>query len=121
MTTDVCALPSWLAGILAKRPETGLLIHAMLIAGLQRGHVTAEDVHHIPVSHPNCRGAAMKMLRHAGFTKGAEITGATAASKGHYLHKWVLTDRLLAQSILRAMSGHVLPRQPATGQLELAV
>ena len=59
----------WLKGIIKKRPETVLVLHALVLAGLNAGRCTAEDAHHISVGHPNCRGAAMKLLGSMGFVK----------------------------------------------------
>jgi len=69
--------PSWLSGIVSKRPETVLLLHALVLTGIRKGEVTAEDAHHIPVSHPNCRGAAMKLLANCGFSRGTPRKGTT--------------------------------------------
>jgi len=84
--------PDWLDKITRKRPEVILLLHAMVLHGRKHGHVTAEDVHHIPVSHPNCRGAAMKYLGKMGFVKDQVIRGSTEQSHGHWLMRWKLDD-----------------------------
>ena len=112
----------WLTGIIAKRPETVLLLHAMLISGLRKGRVSAEDAHHIPVTSPNCRGAAMKLLGKCGFKKDYPIKGSTRPSHGHWLWQWVLYDAPRATAILGRLRGTAvaLSNEPAP-QLELCI
>ena len=117
-TTD---LPRWLTGISAKRPETVLLLHAMILTGLRRGRVSAEDTHHIAVTHPNVRGAAAKLLPGCGFRRGQEIAGQTRKSHGHSLHEWRLDDYGRARRVLDAMRGAVLALPQDNGQLDLAL
>jgi len=98
-------LPSWATHMLRKRPEVALLVFAMISHGIRNGKVTAEDAHHIPVTHPNARGVSVKYLARCGFEKGQIITGSTKQSKGHYLCEWILSDYRLAKSIIDGMSG----------------
>lgn len=109
MTTQ---LPSWLRGITAKRPDVALLVHALIVAGLRQGYVTAEDGHNIPVSHANVRGAAMKYLRHAGFAMDpTPLRATTRQSHAHWIFKWVLRDTTQARAVLQALSSTVTKLQ----------
>jgi hypothetical protein len=112
----------WLTGIIAKRPETVLLLHAMIIAGLRKGRVSAEDAHNIPVTHPNTRGAAMKLLGKCGFKKDYPFQGTTAASHGHWMFMWTLYDAQKAKAILGRLRGTAveLGKEPGP-QLEMAI
>jgi len=79
----------WLEGITRKRPETALVLHQLLITVRRKGSCTAEDAHNIPVTHPNVRGAAMKLLGKCGCCKrDVPIRGTTKESHGHWLHVW---------------------------------
>ncbi len=111
--------PDWLCGIIRKRPETVLLLHAIVLAGLRNGRVTAEDAHHISVSHPNCRGAAMKLLGKFGFVKTEPIRGTTDVSHGHWLMVWELRDRSKAEALVRHLARSVQSMEPS-GQMDLA-
>ena len=99
--------PDWLTGITRKRPEIPHVLHALVLAGLKKGHVTAESAHHIPVTHPNSRGAAMKYLREWGFVMGDVVRGTTKQSHGHWLHRWILKDRQKAEELVAALTYRV--------------
>ena len=116
--TDLSKDIEWLQGMIKKRPETLLVLQALVLTGMSRGKVTAEDAHHIPVSHPNCRGAAMKYLARFGFVKDRPIKGTTKASKGHWLWEWRLDNRARAQSLINHVQRAVIKIEPS-GQLEL--
>ena len=105
--TAQAELPSWVTGITRKRPEVAELVYAMIRHGIMHGQVTAEDVHYVPVTHQNTRGAAAKYLRHAGFTAERLATGTTRKSHGHYMAVWKLTDHALARRILDSMAQRV--------------
>lgn len=111
--------PDWLTGIVKKRPETILLLHALVLAGINKGRVTAEDAHHIEVSHPNVRGACMKLIGQFGFVKtDAPIRGTTPQSHGHWLRVWELQDRAKAQALIRHLS-HAMAGIKPSGQMDL--
>ena len=113
---------AWLTGIIKKRRETILVLHALVLAGLKKGRVSAEDAHHIPVSHPNCRGAAMKVLHHAGFEKSYPFQGKTPASHGHWMFMWTLYDVGRAQAVLNRLEGAVTDiRAKPIDQLNLGI
>ena len=113
----------WLDGIIRKRPETVLLLHALVLIGLRKGCVTAEDGHHIPVSHPNCRGAAMKLLAKSGFVKEFPTRGSTEQSHGHWLFRWRLEDVQQARQVVNRLNHAAaqINSEPRTGQMLLAV
>ena len=108
----------WLEAMVKKRPETLLVLHALVLSGIRTGHVSAEDAHHIPVSHPNCRGAAMKYIHRFGFVKDCLMKGTTKQSKGHYLWRWVLQDRRQAERLMIHVRQFVASIEP-DGQLML--
>jgi len=87
------ASPSWLTGIIRKRPEVGLVLHQLLLTIRRNGVATAEDAHNIAVSVPNVRGASMKLLGRCGCAKNpVPVRGTTRKSHGHWLHQWVISD-----------------------------
>jgi len=92
-------------------------------AALERGQVTAEDAHCIPVTNPSIRGAAMRRLRAAGILEKQDVAyGSTDRSHGHVMFKWTLADAIAAQSMLRRFSAAVLHvESKTTGQLLMAV
>lgn len=100
-----------------------LVIHLTRIA-LERGEITAEDSHCIPVkkSH-SIRGAAICSMRGLNIIRAITVTqGTTKASHHHTMYRWQLADPLAAQSLLRAAQKAVLHKKPETsGQLLLAV
>ena len=99
----------WLQGIVQKRgAEVGLILQQLLIMGRAKGKVTAEDAHNIKVSHPNVRGAAMKLLYKCGFVKDTPIQGTTKASHGHWLWVWKLQDDMQAQSVCNDITETIL-------------
>ena len=95
---------NWLEAVTRRRPEVAQLVHAMLVAGIRNGRTSAEDAHHIPVTTPKARGAAMRYLRSCGFVKGEEFLGRTKASKGHSLHWWHLKDYDRAKKVLDTLA-----------------
>lgn len=81
-----------------------------LRVGLNKGELTAEDLHHIPVVNPNVRGAVMKALRRGGlFEKGGFTYGTTEQSHGHVMCRWILSDRIAAITILRKAQRMIVP------------
>lgn len=112
--------PSWVEGVARKRPETAIVLQTLIMAGIRRGHVTAEDAHHIPVSHPNVRGVAMKLLAKCGFAKEYPTRGTTENSHGHWMFVWKLSNHSAARSVLDRIVRIVVPARPQpTGQMEL--
>ena len=93
-------LDGWVRGMIAKRPETALVLHALLLRLRERGECTAEDAHGIAVSHPNVRGTAMKLLRKCGAVKTVPTTGTTSRSHGHVLFVWKVEDYELLRGVL---------------------
>lgn len=92
--------PDWLDQIMANRPEVLLILHALVIAGIHGETITSENAHCIPVSHPNCRGAAMKLLRNVGFAKVGFSYGTTDISHAHVLGQWRMIDQHKANVFL---------------------
>lgn len=97
-------IPSWVTGMTMKRPEVAQLVHSMLVYALQHGCVTAEDVHYIPVTHPNSRGVAAKYLRRCGLIPDRILTGRTRKSHGHFLYRWIVEDYEKLNGILSVLS-----------------
>ena len=118
--TENTALPAWCRGVIIKRPEVVPLLDILVRKGMARGCVTAEDGHVFPVSHPNVRGCAMKLLRNCGFERAQIAYGTTRKSHGHVLFQWVLTDSRLAQEFLNSVRGVVL-KLTAPAQMEMPI
>lgn len=94
----------WLAPMVEKRPEVALVLHALLLHLQSHGSCTAEDAHHIPVSHPNVRGATMKLLAKCGAVKGDVVErGTTKDSHQHWLFRWRIADIRQVWSVLNSM------------------
>lgn len=100
-------LESWVVGMVLKRPETALVLHALLLRLREKGEVTAEDAHDIAVSHPNVRGTAMRLLRKCGAEKTVPSYGTTRRSHGHVLFKWTVKDAARVRAILARLGSLV--------------
>ena len=112
--------PSWLQGITRKRPETAQIVYAMIHHGITHGHVTSEDVKHVPVTSDKVWGAAAKYLKHCGFDKGPVVEATLKAAKGHLIRKWILADYNRAKRILDHMAADLCKIEPKeTAQLNL--
>lgn len=99
--TKVAQDDDWLERIMSNRPEVLLLVHALVLAGIEGKPITSEVAHNIPVSHPNCRGAAMKILRNVGFAKTGFDYGTTPDSHAHTIGVWKLIDQYRANRFLQ--------------------
>ena len=111
----------WWEDLYAKYRGTELcvLYFEALRKGLQKGSITAEDLHGISVVNPNIRGAVMRGLRRSGlFEKEAIAFGSTEASHGHTMFRWRLTDHVAAKTILYRCAGFVTNRkEESNGQI----
>jgi hypothetical protein len=88
--------------------EMAVLLAEALRIGLQKGSVTAEDLHHIPVVNPSVRGAVMKALRRGGLFESVGFKrGTTDQSHGHIMQVWMIIDRPSASKILRFYSDSI--------------
>lgn len=105
MPTDITPI---IDAMIRKRPESGLVLQALILAGFRNGHCTAEDAHHIPVTHPNVRGSVAKKLGKFGFQKGEVVRGTTEASHGHWLCKWELVEPVKARAFLNEITARMV-------------
>lgn len=97
-----------------------LVLHLVRVAR-EKGCVTAEDCHCIPVTNPNIRGAAIRRLKGFGIIrKESVVFGSTDQSHGHTMFKWVLADPAQARSMCESIQRAAL-RQPRRSQAELAM
>jgi len=100
---------AWLIPMVRKRPETAMVLHALLLVLRSNGEADAEDAHHIEVSNPNVRGAAMKLLRSCGCEPKRVTYSTTKKGAGHAMMVWHVTDTQLfhdtIQRITVAVSG----------------
>ena len=81
---------------------------------LERGALTAEDAHCIPIGNPAIRGAAMRRLRAFGIIrKDAVAYGTTEKSHAHVMFHWVLADSIAAQRLLDGVRRVTLRSPPA--------
>jgi len=101
--------------------EMAVLYAEALRIGLQKGSVTAEDLHHIPVTNPNIRGAVMRGLRRGGLFEKVSLTfGSTPQSHGHAMFVWRLVSSSSAKTILRKYAeGICLCKKETHNQMEM--
>jgi hypothetical protein len=105
-------MDDYIVKILEKRSDdAALLIHGLLDHAVRYGWVTSESCHHIPVGHPNMRGACMKLLPRFGLVMGERERGTTAKSHGHWHHRWELRERGKCEVALRLVKSIVMPRK----------
>ena len=106
----LCSDCNYIMTMLSKRSdEAAMLIHGLLDHAVRYGWVTSESCHHIPVEHPNMRGACMKLLPRFGLKMGERRRGTTKNSHGHWHHRWELTQRSKAEKALRLIKSIVIP------------
>ena len=112
----------WLTAIVNKRPETALVMHQLLLAAREKGCCTAEDAHNINVSHPNVRGAAMKLLGKCGMVKVKPVRGSTKQSHGHWLWQWGISDYNKLEDVLRCIGRMTMQMaEPVSDQYRLNI
>jgi len=105
--------------MIRKNPESVSVVVALLLVGLRKGFVTAEDAHDVQVSHPNLRGAVMRQMSKFGFQKGELMQGTTTKSHSHLLFRWDLVDSRRARDFLNRLTSAVAGRPDSEPQMQL--
>ena len=103
--------PSWLRGVITKRtPDVLKVMMDLCQAGLERGRVSANDIH-TEVTKGCAVGASFKIIKRLGFVNTGTVIArdkSKPGSHGSVVFVWELRERAMAEKFIAACRQHLL-------------
>ena len=101
----------WLPGVIQKHtPDVLKVLMDLAQAGLERGRVSANDIHTV-VSDSHAVGAAYKLIKRLGFVNTGTVIArdkSKPGSHGSVVFVWELRERAKAEAFVSACREHLL-------------